>query len=127
MNELNDAYIATLNKRSPVIAKEIFETDNPDIESILETHLGEAEKESPQYENIVKLRKEKRISKDGIFGKLKEYTSVFGSISNECAHCVIAEEKLCEKIDIESTPAITTKPSNRIVKIFMNLLEGNEL
>ena len=127
VNELNDAYIATLNKRSLEIAKEIYETDNPDIESILETLLGEAEKELPQYENIVKLRKEKRISKDGIFGKLKEYTSVFGSISNECAHCVIAEEKLCEEIDIESTPAITTKPSNRIVKIFMNLLEGNEL
>ena len=129
VNELNDAYIATLNKRSLEIAKEIYETDNPDIESILEKLLDEAERELPQYEDIVKLRKKKRVSTDSIFGKLKEYTSVFESISNKCAHCVIAEEKLCEEINIESTPAtaITTKPSNRIVRIFMNLLEGNEL
>lgn len=127
VNELNDAYITTLNKQSLEIAKEIYETDNPDIESILEKLLGEAEKELPQYEDIVKLRKKKRVSTDSIFGKLKEYTSVFGSISNECAHCVIAEEKLCEEIDIESTPTITTKPSNRIVSIFKNLIEGNDL
>lgn len=131
VNELNDAYIATLNKRSLEIAKEIYETDNPDIESILETLLGEAEKELPQYENIVKLRKEKRISKDGIFGNL-QYISVFESIKrisrkNLSHECGITKEITFEEMECECSETITPKPSNRIVKIFMNLIEGNEI
>lgn len=128
VNELNDAYITTLNKQSLEIAKEIYETDNPDIESILENLLGEAEKELPQYEEIVKLRKKKRISTDSIFGKLKRATVVFGSVKENCTReCEIAQDKdmLCEEIDIEASSAIS-KPSNRIVSIFKDLIEGND-
>ena len=125
VNELNDAYITTLNKQSLEIAKEIYETDNPDIESILENLLGEAEKELPQYEEIVKLRKKKRISTDSIFGKLKRASIVFESVKENCT-CEIAQDMLCEEIDIKASSAISSKPSNRIVRIFKNFIEGND-
>lgn len=127
VNELNDAYITTLNKQSLEIAKEIYETDNPDIESILEKLLGEAEKELPQYEEIVKLRKKKRVSADGIFDKLKR-ASVFGSMKEKrTCECEFVQDTLCEEIDIEPSVAISPKPNNRIVSIFKNLIEGNDL
>ncbi len=128
VSELNDAYIATLNKQSLEIAKEIYETDEPDIESILEKLLGEAEKELPQYEEIVKLRKKKRISTDSIFGKLKRATVVFGSVKENCTcECEITKEISFEETCCECSETITPKPSNRIVRIFMNLMEGNDL
>ena len=124
VNELNDAYITTLNKQSLEIAKQIYETDDPDIESILEDLLGEAEKELPQYEEIVKLRKKKRVSTDGIFNKLK-HASVFGSMKEKrMCECEFVQETLCEERGIESSPAITTKPSNRIVSIFKKFIDG---
>lgn len=127
VNELNDAYITTLNKQSLEIAREIYETDNPDIESILENLLGEAEKELPQYEEIVKLRKKKRISTDSIFGKLKRAAVVFGSVKENCTcECEIAKEISFEETCCECSETITPKPNNRIVSIFKNLIEGND-
>lgn len=60
--ELNDALIASLNKQSLDIAKEIYAGPEPDMEAILEELLGQAERELEQYEQIVKLRMEKRKS-----------------------------------------------------------------
>lgn len=62
VKDVNDAHIATLNKQSLDIAKEIFDTPNPNIEAILEKLLDDAERGLPQYEDILKLRKEKRES-----------------------------------------------------------------
>lgn len=60
--ELNDALIASLNRQSLDIAKEIYAEPEPDMEAILEELLGQAERELEQYEQIVKLRMEKRKS-----------------------------------------------------------------
>ncbi len=60
--ELNDALIASLNRQSLDIAKEIYDEAEPDIEAILEELLDKAERELDQYDQIVELRKEKRNS-----------------------------------------------------------------
>ena len=60
--ELNDALIASLNRQSLDIAKEIYAEAEPDIEAILEELLDKAERELDQYDQIVELRKEKRNS-----------------------------------------------------------------
>ena len=62
VRELNDAAIAALNKESLDIAHSICRTQDPDIESILENLLGQAERELPQYAKIEDLRKAKRQS-----------------------------------------------------------------
>lgn len=62
VGELNDALIASLNKSSLDIAHDIYAQDNPNMESILEELLGQAERDLDQYEQIVALRKEKRLS-----------------------------------------------------------------
>ena len=60
--ELNDALIASLNRQSLDIAKEIYAEAEPDMEAILEELLDKAERELDQYDQIVELRKEKRNS-----------------------------------------------------------------
>ena len=60
--ELNDALIASLNRQSLDIAKEIYAEAEPNIEAILEELLDKAERELDQYDQIVELRKEKRNS-----------------------------------------------------------------
>ena len=60
--ELNDALIASLNRQSLDVAKEIYAEPEPDMEAVLEELLGQAERELEQYEQIVKLRMEKRKS-----------------------------------------------------------------
>lgn len=62
VGELNDALIASLNRQSLDIAKEIYAEDEPDMETILEGLLDKAERELDQYDQVVKLRKEKRNS-----------------------------------------------------------------
>lgn len=62
VGELNDALIASLNRQSLDIAKEIYAEDEPDMEAILERLLDKAERELDQYDQVVKLRKEKRNS-----------------------------------------------------------------
>lgn len=62
VGELNDALIASLNRQSLDIAKEIYAEAEPDMEAILEELLGKAERNLDQYDQIVELRKEKRNS-----------------------------------------------------------------
>lgn len=62
VGELNDALIASLNRQSLDIAKEIYAEDEPDMEAILERLLDKAERDLDQYDQVVKLRKEKRNS-----------------------------------------------------------------
>lgn len=62
VGELNDALIASLNRQSLDIAKEIYAEAEPDMESILEELLGKAERDLEQYDQIVELRREKRNS-----------------------------------------------------------------
>lgn len=62
VSELNDALISALDKQSLEIAKEIYAEPEPDMESILEELLGQTERELDQYEQIIALRKEKRLS-----------------------------------------------------------------
>ena len=62
VGELNDALIASLNRQSLDIAKEIYAEAEPDMEAILEELLGKAERDLDQYDQIVELRKEKRNS-----------------------------------------------------------------
>ncbi len=60
VGELNDALIASLDRQSLDIAKEIYAESAPDMEAVLEELLGKAERDLDQYEQIVELRKEKR-------------------------------------------------------------------
>ena len=62
VGELNDALIASLNRQSLDLAKEIYSEAEPDMEAILEKLLGKAERNLDQYDQIVELRKEKRNS-----------------------------------------------------------------
>ena len=62
VGELNDALIASLNRQSLDIAKEIYAEAEPDMEAILEELLGKAERDLDQYDQIVEMRKEKRNS-----------------------------------------------------------------
>lgn len=62
VGELNYALIASLNRQSLDIAKEIYAEAEPDMEAILEELLGKAERDLDQYDQIVELRKEKRNS-----------------------------------------------------------------
>jgi len=62
VGELNDALIASLDSASLDLAHSIYAVQEPDIESILENLLDKAERDLPQYEEIVSLRKKKRRS-----------------------------------------------------------------
>ncbi len=145
VDKLSDADIASLNRQSLDIAKEIYETPNPDIEAVLERLLGDAEKELPQYEQFVELRKEKRKSKTP-FEKVKE--AVFGSLVRECVSKEVDniqyeydesahEECLCEcselsevdspDINYEMQKAQISKPTNRVVLIFQRFIDYNEI
>lgn len=98
VRDVNDAYIATLNKQALDIAKEIYDTPNPDIESLLERLLGEAERELPQYEQIVALKKSKFESL-AAFEQIKDSFCVDGvtkSISVEkCVRLSYSEMAEC--------------------------------
>ncbi|MCQ2188503.1 MAG: hypothetical protein MJZ00_01110 [Paludibacteraceae bacterium] len=138
VDKLSDADIASLNRQSLDIVKEIYETPNPDIEAILERLLGDAERELPQYEQFVELRKEKRKSKTP-FEKVKE--AVFGSLVRECVskemddhvqyNEILHEECQCECSELcevdspnyEMQKAQISKPTNKVVKIFQNLID----
>lgn len=144
VDKLSDADIASLNRQSLDIAKEIYETPNPDIEAILEKLLGDAERELPQYEQFVELRKEKRKSKVP-FEKVKE--TVFGSLVRKCVtkemdnhvqyNKIFHEECLCEcselcevdshSINYEVQKVQISKPTNRVVKIFQRFIDYNEI
>lgn len=107
VGELNDALIASLNRQSLDIAKEIYADDEPDMEAILERLLDKAERELDQYDQVVKLRKEKRNS-IRTFEKL-ESTCMTG-MSMPCS-CFEMDERSC-----------MPEMGNRVVRMFKELI-----
>lgn len=105
VNELNDALIATLNKQSMEIAQSIYAEPDPDMESILETLLWQAERDLEQFEQIIALRREKRDSGrtfeklESIFAKGKTGAPVLSSIeySIEVPTAQFQEEHIVRK------------------------------
>ena len=107
VGELNDALIASLNRQSLDIAKEIYAEAEPDMEAILEELLGKAERDLDQYDQIVELRKEKRNSLR-TFEKLE--SACMAEMSLPCS-CFDMDERSC-------MPEI----GSRVVRMFKELI-----
>lgn len=107
VGELNDALIASLNRQSLDIAKEIYAEAEPDMEAILEDLLGKAERNLDQYDQIVELRKEKRNSLR-TFEKLE--SACMAEMSLPCS-CFEMDERSC-------MPEI----GSRVVRMFKELI-----
>ena len=107
VGELNDALIASLNRQSLDIAKEIYAEDEPDMEAILERLLDKAEREVDQYDQVVKLRKEKRNS-IRTFEKLESTCMAEMSMPYSCFEM---DERSC-------MPEL----GNRVVRMFKELI-----
>ena len=107
VGELNDALIASLNRQSLDIAKEIYAEAEPDMEAILEELLGKAERDLDQYDQIVELRKEKRNSLR-TFEKLE--SACMAEMSLPCS-CFEMDERSC-------MPEI----GSRVVRMFKELI-----
>ena len=107
VGELNDALIASLNRQSLGIAKEIYAEDEPDMEAILERLLDKAERELDQYDQVVKLRKEKRNS-IRTFEKLESTCMAEMSMPYSCFEM---DERSC-------MPEL----GNRVVRMFKELI-----
>lgn len=107
VGELNDALIASLNRQSLDIAKEIYAEDEPDMEAILERLLDKAERELDQYDQVVKLRKEKRNS-IRTFEKLEATCMAEMSMPYSCFEM---DERSC-----------MPEMGNRVVRMFKELI-----
>lgn len=107
VGELNDALIASLNRQSLDIAKEIYAEAEPDMEAILEELLGKAERDLDQYDQIVELRKDKRNSLR-TFEKLE--SACMAEMSLPCS-CFEMDERSC-------MPEI----GSRVVRMFKELI-----
>lgn len=107
VGELNDALIASLNRQSLDIAKEIYAEAEPDMEAILEELLGKAERDLDQYDQIVELRKGKRNSLR-TFEKLE--SACMAEMSLPCS-CFEMDERSC-------MPEI----GSRVVRMFKELI-----
>lgn len=107
VGELNDALIASLNRLSLDIAKEIYAEAEPDMEAILEELLGKAERDLDLYDQIVELRKEKRNSLR-TFEKLE--SACMAEMSLPCS-CFEMDERSC-------MPEI----GSRVVRMFKELI-----
>lgn len=107
VGELNDALIASLNRQSLDIAKEIYAEDEPDMETILERLLDKAERELDQYDQVVKLRKEKRNS-IRTFEKLESTCMAEMSMPYSCFEM---DERSC-----------MPEMGNRVVRMFKELI-----
>lgn len=107
VGELNDAIIASLNRQSLDIAKEIYAEAEPDMEAILEELLGKAERDLDQYDQIVELRKEKRNSLR-TFEKLE--SACMAEMGLPCS-CFEMDERSC-------MPEI----GSRVVRMFKELI-----
>lgn len=107
VGELNDALIASLNRQSLDIAKEIYAEAEPDMEAILEELLGKDERDLDQYDQIVELRKEKRNSLR-TFEKLE--SACMAEMGLPCS-CFEMDERSC-------MPEI----GSRVVRMFKELI-----
>ena len=107
VGELNDALIASLNRQSLDIAKEIYAEAEPDMEAILEELLGKAERDLDQYDQIVELRKEKRKSLR-TFEKLE-------------SACMAEMSMLCPCFDMDERSCMP-EIGSRVVRMFKELI-----
>lgn len=107
VGELNDALIASLNRQSLDIAKEIYAEDEPDMEAILERLLDKAERELDRYDQVVKLRKEKRNS-IRTFERLESTCMAEMSMPYSCLEM---DERSC-----------MPEMGNRVVRMFKELI-----
>ena len=107
VGELNDALIASLNRQSLDIAKEIYAEAEPDMEAILEELLGKAERDLDQYDQIVELRKEKRNSLRS-FEKLE-------------SACMAEMSMLCPCFDMDERSCMP-EIGSRVVRMFKELI-----
>ena len=107
VGELNDALIASLNRQSLDIAKEIYDEAEPDMEVILEELLGKAERDLDQYDQIVEMRKEKRNSLR-TFEKLE-------------SACMAEMSMACSCFDMDERSYIP-EIGNRVVRMFKELI-----
>jgi len=140
VSELNDAAIATLNRFSLDIAHSIYRTPDPDIEAILTDLLDKAERQLPQYAQIVALRKEKRRSMRVIpdlcaceespsiqFSLSIDYSSRRSPRTKRQAPGSIPMPDYCpvhDDLDINcfEERSIPARPQNRIVALFKELI-----
>jgi len=122
VHELNDAAIAGLNRSSLDIAHSIYKEPDPDIEAILQDLLDKAERQLPQYAEIVAMRKEKRQS----FRLLDKYCEFEMDMSMPCAPCPSMapdfEEAKYNSICFDSSPSEFSRPENRIVRMFKEFI-----
>lgn len=107
VGELNDALIASLNRQSLDIAKEIYDEAEPDMEAILEELLGKAERDLDQYDQIVEMRKEKRNSLR-TFEKLE-------------SACMAEMSMLCPCFDMDERSCMP-EIGSRVVRMFKELI-----
>ena len=107
VGKLNDALIASLNRQSLDIAKEIYAEAEPDMEAILEELLGKAERDLDQYDQIVELRKEKRNSLR-TFEKLE-------------SACMAEMSMLCPCFDMDERSCMP-EIGSRVVRMFKELI-----
>lgn len=115
VNEINDAMIASLDRRSLDIAHEIYAEPDPDIETILEDLLDKAERELPQYDKIVKLRRDKRRSMRA-FEKLSS-----GMMMDDACCCPSAAPEMFRSEDT----APVESSSSRIISMFKSFVGIN--
>lgn len=110
VTEINDAMITSLDRRSLDIAHGIFAEPDPDIEAILEELLDKAERDLPQYEKIVTLRRDKRRSLRA-FEKMED-SMVCDMLAPSCA-----------PVSMGTVPCDSPySPSSRIVSMFKDLI-----
>lgn len=112
VNKLNDALIATLNKQSLDIAREIYAEPDPDMESILEELLGQSERDLEQYDKILALRKEKRLS-----------IRTFEKFESACfAEEMCIPSAPCLSYDVSSPESHAQRQSKLIIRMFKDLI-----
>lgn len=112
VNELNDALIATLNKQSLDMAREIYAEPDPDMESILEELLGQSERDLEQYDKILALRQEKRLS-----------IRTFEKFESACfAEEMCIPSAPCLLYDVSSSESLAQLQSKRIIRMFKDLI-----
>lgn len=112
VNELNDALISALNKQSLDIAREIYAEPDPDMESILEELLGQSERDLDQYDQIITLRQEKRLS-----------IRTFEKLESPCmAEEMCMPSSPCPSFDISTSESYSQIQSKRIIKRFKDLI-----
>lgn len=112
VGELNDALISSLNKQALDIARKIYADPFPKLQNILEELLGQAERELEQYDQIVALRREKRISAAMLFDRID--ASYCAKIADEEDMADMAEA--APMAEISASPAGKAKSGKRFGK-----------